>query len=37
MELVESTSLTSDYTTKLLEPRQYGTGTKAEMQINVTR
>ena len=28
----ESTFLTSDYTTKLLSLRQYGTGTKTEMQ-----
>ena len=30
-ELEESDSLTSDYTTKLQESRQYGTGTKTEM------
>ena len=28
MELKESTCLTSDYTTKLQSSRQYGTGTK---------
>ena len=28
MELEESGSLTSDYTIKLQQPRQYGTGTK---------
>ena len=28
MELEESTSLTSDYSTKLQSSRQYGTGTK---------
>ena len=32
MELEEQTFLTSDYTTKLLSLRQYGTGTKTEMQ-----
>ena len=37
MELEESTFLTSDYTTKLQSSRQYGTGTKAEMQINGTK
>ena len=31
MELEESAFLTSDYTTKLQSPRQYGTGTKTEM------
>ena len=30
-ELEESDSLTSDYTTKLQESRQYGTGTKTEI------
>ena len=30
-ELVESGSLTSDYTTKLQYSRQYGTGTKTEI------
>ena len=34
MELEESTWLTSDYTTKLQSSRQYGTGTKTEIQIN---
>ena len=34
MELVELTFLTSDYTTKLQSSRQYGTGTKTEIQIN---
>ena len=29
--------LTSDYTTKLQSSRQYGTGTKTEIQINGTR
>ena len=37
MELEESTFLTSDYTTKLQSSRQYGTGTKAEIQTNGTR
>ena len=37
MELEESTFLTSDYTTKLRSSRQYGTGTKAEIQTNETR
>ena len=32
MELEESTVLTSDYTTKLQSSRQYGTGTKTEIQ-----
>ena len=36
MELEESTCLTSDYTTKPQSSRQYGTGTKAEIQINGT-
>ena len=31
MELEESAFLTSDYTTKLQSPRQYGTGTKTEI------
>ena len=31
MELEESTYLTSEYTTKLLPSRQYGTGTKTEI------
>ena len=30
-ELEESESLTSDYTTKLQQSRQYGTGTKTEI------
>ena len=34
MELEESTCLTSDYTTELQSSRQYGTGTKTEIQIN---
>ena len=34
MELEESTFLTSDYTTKLQSSRQYGTGTKTEIQTN---
>ena len=33
----ESTFLTSDYTTKLQSSRQYGTGTKTEIQINGTK
>ena len=37
MDLEESTFLTSDYTTKLQSSRQYGTGTKAEIQTNGTR
>ena len=37
MELEDSTFLTSDYTTKLQSSRQYGTGTKTEMQTNGTR
>ena len=37
MELEESACLTSDYTTKLQSSRQYGNGTKTEMQINGTR
>ena len=36
MELEESTCLTSDYTTKPQTSRQYGTGTKTEIQINGT-
>ena len=32
MELEESGSLTSDYTTKLQSPRQYATDTKPEME-----
>ena len=32
MELEESTFLTSDYTTKIQSSRQYGTGTKTEIQ-----
>ena len=34
MELEESGLLTSDYSTKLLSSRQYGTGTKVEIQTN---
>ena len=37
MELEESTCRTSDYTTKLQSSRQYGTGTKAEIQIKGTK
>ena len=37
MGLEESTFLTSDYTTKLQSSRQYGTGTKTELQTNGTR
>ena len=37
MELEESTCLTSDYTTKLQSSRQYGTGTKTEIQIDGTK
>ena len=37
MELEESTCLTSDYTTKLQSSRQYGIGTKTEIQINGTK
>ena len=37
MELEESTCLTSDYTTKPQSSRQYGTGTKTEIQINGTK
>ena len=37
MELEESTFLTSDYTTKLQSSRQYGSGTKIEIQTNGTR
>ena len=37
MELEESTCLTSDYTTKLQSSREYGTGTKTEIQINGTK
>ena len=36
MELEESTCLTSDSTTKPQSSRQYGTGTKTEIQINGT-
>ena len=35
-ELEESGSLTSGYTTKLQSSKQYGTGTKVDMQINGT-
>ena len=31
MELEESGSLTSDYTTRLQQSKQYGTGTKTEI------
>ena len=37
MELEESSFLTSGYTTKLQSSRQYGTGTKTEIQTNGTR
>ena len=37
MELEESTCLTSDYTTKIQSSRQYGTGTKTELQITGTK
>ena len=37
MELEESGSLTSDYTTKLQSAKQNDTGTKTEIQINRTR
>ena len=37
MEVEESTFLTSDETTKVQSSRQYGTGTKTEIQTNGTR
>ena len=37
MDLEEPTFLTSDYTTRLQSSRQYGTGTKTEIQTNGTR
>ena len=37
MELEESTCLTSNYTTKLQSSREYGTGTKTEIEINETK
>ena len=37
MELEESTFQTSDFTTKLQSSRQYGTGTKTEIETNETR
>ena len=37
IELEDSTCLSSDYTTKLQSLRQYGTGTKTEIQINGTK
>ena len=37
MELEESTCLTLDYTTKLQSSRQYGTGTKTDIQIDATK
>ena len=37
MELGQSTFLPSDYTTKLQSSRQYGTGTKTEIQTNGTK
>ena len=36
-ELEESICLTSEYTTKPQSSRQYGTGTKTEIQINGTK
>ena len=36
-KLEESTCLTSEYATKLQSLRQYGTGTKTEIQINGTK
>ena len=36
MELEESTCLTSDSTTKPQSSRQYGIGTKTDIQINGT-
>ena len=36
-ELEESTFLTSGYNTKLQSSRQYGTGTKTDIQTNRTR
>ena len=36
MELEESGSMTSDYTTELQSSKQYGTGAKTELQTNVT-
>jgi len=37
MQLEESGSLTSDNTAKLQSSRQYGIGTKTEIQVNGTR
>ena len=37
MELVESTFLTSGYTTKLQSLRQYDTGTQTEIETTGTR
>ena len=37
LELEESSFLTSDYMTNIQSSRQYGTGTKAELQINGTK
>ena len=37
MELEESTFPTSDYTTKLQSPTQYGSGAKTEIQTNEIR
>ena len=37
MELEESTFLTSDYTTKLQSSRQFGNGTKTQIQANRKR
>ena len=36
MELEESGSLTSDYTTHLQSSKQYGTGTETAIEINGT-
>ena len=36
MELEESGALISDYMTKLWSSKQYGTGTKTGIQMNVT-
>jgi len=37
MELEESNYQTSDYTTRLQSLRQYGPGTKTEIEINGTK
>ena len=36
MELEESGSLTSHYTTKIQSSKEYGTSTKTEIQLNGT-